>query len=301
MHPDRVSISHSQNFVSNPSLVAGLLNISSINEGDLVIEIGPGTGIITKDLIDRAGKVIAIERNESLYNKLNTKFTNTSKEKFQLVNDDFLQYKLPKIPYKVFANIPFNITSDIIKKLTSVDNPPSDTYLFVQKDAANRYIGKPNYKNTLVSMILKPWFETKIVHLFSKNDFAPVPNIDIVLLRIRKRDNPLLPLSEKQRFERFINYSFSVYKPTLKLGLRKVFSNLQFKLLAQEYQISLDSTPTDLTLEQWIGLFKFYLTLPQNTQKFVSIRSQDFKNNQKKVEKIHRTRRVKDWHIRKSS
>lgn len=82
---------------------------------------------------------------------------------------DFLQYELPEgKEYKVFANIPFNITAEIIHKITEKNRAPQDAYLVIQKEAAWKYIGYPYYKESLRSLLLKPYFEFRILHSFQK-------------------------------------------------------------------------------------------------------------------------------------
>ncbi len=85
----------------------------------------------------------------------------------------------------MFASIPFNITTAIVTRLTTASCPPDDTYLVVQREAANKFLGKP--RESLYAVLLKPWFELDIVHLFRRSDFVPTPHVDVVMLRLRKR------------------------------------------------------------------------------------------------------------------
>ena len=293
------SITYSQNFIKNTSIIKDLIELSSITKEDTVIEIGPGTGVITNKLSNYANKVIAIEKDTNLFNQLVNEFKSTNN--VDIIKGDFLNFEFSKYKnYKVFSNIPFNITSDIIKTLTDSLNPPQDIYLFVQKEAALRFIGskdnKDNNKETMVSLLLKPWWNLEIIYNFNKTDFGPTPQIDIVLLRIQLRDKPLININNKNLYRDFIAYSFTTFKPTLKLGLRKIFSNLQFKILSENLKFPLDAIPTDLNFNQWQELFLFSINLYRNS----IINGAYYKNLnlQKNIQKNFRTRVDNDWKIK---
>ncbi len=120
---ERRSILYSQNFLKSPSLVDQLLNKSDIRANDTVYEIGPGKGIITERLAQRCRQVIAIEKDSELMDTLRSRFTSTTN--IRIHSGDFLEYRLPNNSYKIFANIPFNITSAVVTHLTST--PPRQT------------------------------------------------------------------------------------------------------------------------------------------------------------------------------
>ncbi len=130
----RQSVLYSQNFLKDSSLVASLLDRSSINSDDVIYEIGPGKGIITKQLALRCKQVVAIEKDPRLSALLLQKFAD--RPNVIIHPGDFLHYHLPCQPYKVFANIPFNITASIVTKLTASEYPPEEAYLTMQKEAA---------------------------------------------------------------------------------------------------------------------------------------------------------------------
>jgi len=181
-------IKYSQNFLRSRELIKKLLNKSSICSNDLVLEIGPGKGIITEQLARGCIKVIGVEKDRKLCDGLFQKFRENNKVEIKC--EDFLKYRLPaEEKYKIFSNIPFNLTADIIGKITSADNPPEDAYLIVQEEAAQKFSGSLYGKERQYSLLLKPWFEVKIMHHFKRTDFYPVASVEIVLLRIKKREN----------------------------------------------------------------------------------------------------------------
>ena len=288
----RTSIKFSQNFTANGSLITDLIRQSSITGEDLVYEIGPGTGSITSELAKVCRQVIATEIDKNLYEKLKVKFTSLSN--VQIVFGDFNISQLPKQQYKVFSNIPFNITASIIKKLTDSDKPPVDTYLFVQEESADKFCG--NSKETQSSLLIKPWFDISVIYHFKKTDFRPVPNVEIVLLRMARRIQPLVTANNKQLYKDFVVYSFNQWKPTLKEGLKNIFSDIQFTRLSNNLKFSINSKPTDLTFDQWLGLFNFFVCGTDISKKvLINGAESKLKTQQSKLDKIHRTRIDKNW------
>src|SRR5215510_2298877 len=131
-----------QNFLRSSKLVRSLLDQSSIAPGDIVYEIGPGRGIITAELARTAHKVIAIEKDPVLARQLQARFQDV--ENVEIIAADFLQYRILGREYKIFANIPYNITAGIVRKILFTQPWPSEAYLVMQKEAAQKFSGIPN-------------------------------------------------------------------------------------------------------------------------------------------------------------
>jgi 23S rRNA (adenine-N6)-dimethyltransferase len=131
--------------------------MSSIGSGDVVYEIGPGRGIITAELAQVARKVIAVEKDPHLVGQLCQRFQNV--KNIEIIRNDFLRYHIPEGKYKVFASIPYNITADIVRKLLYMPPVPSEVYLIMQKEAAEKFSGCPN--ETQFSILAKPWFDIR--------------------------------------------------------------------------------------------------------------------------------------------
>lgn len=209
----RNRIKYSQNFLKDFNLVNKLISLAKLTKFDFIVEIGAGNGIITSALSSRVKSVTTYEIDTSFFNQLKNKF---EKSNVKLVNKDFLDSKLPVAPYKVFSNIPFNITADIIRKLLLSDNSPIDTFLILQKEAALKFIGKPfDDKNSLIAVLLYPWFESKIIYKFSHIDFHPKPNVEIILANFKKREVPLIEIKDKENYFDFVAYIFNQYKPKM--------------------------------------------------------------------------------------
>ena len=123
------------------SLAASLIAQAPVTRSDLVVEIGPGRGILTRELARRCREVVAVEFDGALSEALRTRFL--SDDRVMIVSSDFLRFRLPDVPYKVLGNIPFNRTAEIVRRLVQADSPPQDAWLVIQREAAERFAGSP--------------------------------------------------------------------------------------------------------------------------------------------------------------
>lgn len=278
----------SQNFLRRPEFVKGLMDRTDISKDDTVIEIGPGRGIITKELAKRAGKIIAVEIDPRFVADLRTSFCDSPN--IQIIQADFLKWNLPHEPYKVFSNIPFNMTADIVRKITEDRNPPLVAYLIIQDKAAFRFMGKPKAKDSQTSILLKPWFEVKIVANIDRREFSPVPKINVVLAEFRKREQPLIEPRSRQWLRDFVVYGYNQWQPSVLDAFKDVFSPKQRSILARETRIE-RAKPSDLTLELWLKLFEtFSVCVPSDKKEVIKGAEERLKRQQKSLRKWHRTR-----------
>jgi 23S rRNA (adenine-N6)-dimethyltransferase len=283
----RQSVLYAQNFLRDARLVATLLNKSTIRPDEQVYEIGPGKGLITEQLARRCKQVIAIEKDPRLAALLEQKFAHRSN--VVIHEGDFLQYPLPHRSYKVFANIPFNITSAIVTRLTRTDHPPEEAYLIMQKEAAEMFLGRPC--ESLRSILLKPWFESAIVHHFQRHDFLPAPRVDVVMLRLRKRGPPLIQNVDRQCFRDFVVHLFTTAQPTPGSVLKGLFSRAERACIQRKLDLDPAATPTSIPFEQWLALFE-YFKARNSAQAMQKIAGSErvLIQQQSKLQKIHRSR-----------
>ncbi|RJQ25314.1 23S ribosomal RNA methyltransferase Erm [Candidatus Parcubacteria bacterium] len=240
----------SQNFLYKRKLVKKLVLKSSIGKNDLVLEIGPGKGIITQKLINQAKQVIAVEIDGYWYKYLQNKFINV--KNINLYKADILDFQLPSSPYKVFANIPFSIEGKIIRKLIGSYNPPEDCYLVMMKELAYRLCAP--YKENMFSVMHKPWFDFSIYHHFERTDFVPVPSVDVVILRFKKQDNPLISRKERKDYQDLVRLGFNQGLPLMK-NLKNKFGLKKTSSAFNKIGIRKDIKPSYLSLSQWIKLY----------------------------------------------
>ncbi len=211
----RSAVGHTQNFLHSPHLVERIVGLADLQRDDLVIEIGPGKGIITDALIRRSDRVLAIEKDPNYVDLLLRRYANCPR--VTVFTADVLDFPMPTTTYKVFASIPYDITTAIVAKLTSGIAPPADAFLIVQREAAERFCG--HRSETLVSLGIKPWFETRIVHAFNRSDFRPAPAVDSVLMRLARRTDPVIPSGSADRYRDLVAAIFSAWKPSVDAAL----------------------------------------------------------------------------------
>lgn len=197
-------LSDSQNFITDRRLIQKIINLSNITKNDTIIEIGTGKGHLTETLCKKSGSVCSVELDRKLYERAGERLSQFSNLK--LICGDFLKYHLPtKGNYKIFANIPYFITTQIVKKLTEAVNPPTDIWLVMEKGAAKRFAGIG--RETVNSLSLKVNWEMKIMYHFRREDFHPMPSVDSVLLYFSRKAQPDLSRSECGVFRKFIEHS----------------------------------------------------------------------------------------------
>jgi len=241
--------------------------------------------MITEQLALLCKHVVAIEKDPRLSALLLQKFADMPN--VTIHEGDFLHYRLPHKPYKVFANIPFNITRAIVTRLTDAHHPPEDAYLAMQQEAADTFLGKPH--ESLYTVRLKPWFEVEIVHRFRRQDFVPKPRVDVVMLRLRKRGPPLVKSADRQCFRDFVVYGFTTWRQNLGHILEGIFTRQQLKYIRRELGVDLDATPTSLPFEQWLNLFKYFKNVG-NEQAMHAIAGSEkrLRQQQKRLQKVQR-------------
>jgi 23S rRNA (adenine-N6)-dimethyltransferase len=280
----------SQNFLTDSRLVVSLLDrFAPGGDGDhgVVYEIGPGEGIITRQLALRYRQVVAIEKDQQLATYLIETFSGWPNVTIRA--GDFLREPLPHSPYIVFANIPFNITAAIVTKLTAAETPPDVAYLVMQREAAAMFMGKPH--ESLRTILLKPWFETEIVYRFQRSDFAPAPRVDVVMLRLRKRGPPLVSNADRQFFRDFVVYVFTHWQPNRINPLTNLFTWRQCARAERILGFDLSARPTSLTLTQWLCLFERLKSAGnRDARQRLAGSERRLLRQQARLEKQHRTR-----------
>ncbi|HEX5991566.1 MAG TPA: rRNA adenine N(6)-methyltransferase family protein [Thermomicrobiales bacterium] len=277
---------YSQNFLRSPGLVDRLLDRSGIAAADLVIEVGPGHGVITERLAARCRQVLAVERDPVLVEKLGARFAHASN--VAIFAGDFLSFPLPLTAYKVFANIPFNITAAIVGKLTSGTSPPVDAYLAVQREAAERFLGIP--RQTLVAVLLQPWFEPTVVHRFRAADFVPRPGVEVVLLRLQQRPVPLVAPPDAVLFADFTAYVFTAWQPTVRLALARILPRHTVARTERIAGVSLDRPPSATPFAEWVSLVDTFRSVAGERVASVQGARDRLERQQADLQKVHRTR-----------
>jgi len=201
----------SQNFLTSRQVIRRIVNLAGLSGDDHVVEIGPGKGHITRALLARCGQVTAVELDPKLYGGLRVKFAGAAN--LRLVQGDFLAWQPPRGACKVFANIPFGRTTDIVRRLTQGPCPPEEAWLVIEKGAAKRFLGRP--RESLASLQLKPWFEGEVLYHFRREDFHPMPAADAVLLHLKRRTAADITPAQRGAWMRFTAARLPATRDTL--------------------------------------------------------------------------------------
>ena len=232
---------YSQHFIRSPKLIHELIGHSNIKKTDTVYDIGAGSGVISSVLAKRAKQVVAIEFEPQTAQKLRQnmqKFDNVT-----VIEADFLVTKLPTESYKIFANIPFHISSPVIRKLTETENIPESIYLIVQKQFARKIVFSDKHFTGQLGVMIGPIFTARIRKPLRKTDFWPHPNVDTVLLELIKRKEPLIEIKDMSKYRSFVEDCFSTPKKFKQSGYEKLGLPSSIK-------------PSELSLENWVELFQ---------------------------------------------
>ena len=250
-----------QNFLNSERVVSRISETTEATIKDTILEIGPGLGALTEKFLELPGKVVAIEKDDQLFDILNEKFKNEiKKQKLTLINNDIIDFDpktLKKIgvhDYIIAANIPYNITGLIIRKFLSEEFQPKKMILLIQSEVATRILARDN-KESLLSISVKVYGTPKLVTKVARGNFNPVPRVDSAVIKIENisRKNFTNDQFEKKFFE-IIHAGFAhkrkvLIKNILDAGLgnrallEKIFS---------ERKLTLTVRSEELTVDDWI-------------------------------------------------
>lgn len=231
---------YSQYFLRSPQLIKELVGHTSINKNDVVYDIGAGSGVVSSVLASRCRSVIAIEVEPRVITKLRENMQ--PYDNVTIYTGDFLDMPLPKTPYKIFSNIPFHLSSPIVRKIAQADNPPTAAYLIVQKQFANKLLPDSDRFTSQLGMMIGPEFAVRVRKPLRRTDFWPHPNVDTVLLEIIHREDPLIEAGKLPAYRKMIVDCFSDPK-------------LFAKMPRAAIGLPPDIKPSQMKLEQWIKLF----------------------------------------------
>lgn len=263
-----------QNFLINRGVVKKIIETAELKKTDTVLEIGPGLGALTKELARTFAKltqnknakprkkVIAVEKDKELTKILNHELGIMNIGNVEIIEGDILKLTTNDLRvttnYKVVANLPYYITSPVIRKFLEVETPPKLMMLMVQKEVAKRICSRPP-NMSILSVAVQFYAEPKIVKIVKKDSFWPKPNVDSAILKI----NPLINTKNKQintkQFFKVIKAGFSSPRKQLKNNLKKILNKKE--MFHVKRFIDLSRRAESLSIDEWI---KIYKTLAKN-------------------------------------
>lgn len=248
-----------QNFLKSQKIVEDIVLAGKVNKNDIIIEIGPGEGIMTKELLKNAKKIIAIEKDHRLIPILKEKFKNEiSSKKLEIIEADILEIDPMskslfdiKDGYKIVANIPYYITGQIIRKFLESDYQPDSMTLLVQKEVAERIVAKDG-KESLLSLSVKVFGEPKIIKKVPRGNFNPVPKVDSAILNIENISQG--KIKKINGFFDVIHAGFAHKRKQVLPNLSNVFIKEKVEKALVDLDINPKARAEDLPLEIWMKL-----------------------------------------------
>lgn len=252
-----------QNFLIDKNILQKIIEAADLNHppagGDIVLEVGPGIGTLTQELAKNAGKIIAVEKDPDMIKILSETLKNF--KNIEIINADILSYQLLATNYKVVANIPYYLTSPLIRNFLETENKPEFLVLMIQKEVAQRICSKPN-DMSLLAVSVQFYAEPKIISYVSKNCFWPAPKVDSAIIKITPTKKPNVP---PDLFFKIVKAGFSHPRKqlvnnltTLKLqnGVKLDKYNVTNWLLKNN--IKPNQRPETLSISDWINLTKTF-------------------------------------------
>lgn len=239
-----------QHWLEDRQTLQSICETAEIKPGDNVLEIGPGKGSLTLILLEDGAFVTAVELDEDLAAALEK---NAAKN-LKIIKQDILKFNLSDLPpeYKVVANIPYYLTSNLIKMLSESPNPPSSITLLVQKEVAERICAEPG-DMSLLSVSAQVYHDCRLGLIVPADKFIPPPKVDSQVVHMKRRSEPLVDPGEAKYFFRVVKAGFSNRRKTIenslagglilpKQSLRKILDNAGLRP---------NRRPQELSIQEW--------------------------------------------------
>ena len=245
-----------QNFLQDNNIIRKIVDTANIEDNSLIIEIGPGAGALTKELVKK-GKVLAYEIDTELKERLEEQFKEND---IEIIFDDFLNRNvkedIKKYNYNklyVVANLPYYITTPIITKIIEEKLDLEKMVIMVQKEVGERFSAKTNSKDySSISVFLNYYFNIKKEFIVSKNSFIPKPNVDSIVVEFNRKENNYNVKDEKLLFK-LIRDSFEFKRKTLRNNL-KGYNLDKIENVLEKHNLDLSVRAEQVPLELFIEI-----------------------------------------------
>lgn len=249
-----------QNFLTSIPARNAIVDGGNLTSQDTVLEIGPGKGFLTQGLLQKAGHVVALEKDRDLLPILEETFTQEIHDKkLTIVIGDVLSFNpsdhaLQQGKYKVIANIPYYITGAIISRFLSDVVQPSHMVLLMQKEVAERIVARDG-KESLLSLSVKAYGEPRVIHKVSAGSFFPKPKVDSAVLSISSISRAAFKNQyHEEIFFKLIHAGFAHKRKVMLPSLRKAFPQHDILALFKELSLNEKVRAEDVTLPLWLQL-----------------------------------------------
>ena len=244
-----------QHWLTDQASLQAMCEAAAITAGDMVLEIGPGLGTLTAELVKRATQVIAVEFDKDLAEALPDR---VRADNLQVVMQDILRFDFSELPvgYKLVANIPYYLTNNLMRILSETANPPATASLLVQKEVAERVTAKPG-DMSLLSVTTQWYWNVDVGREVPAQLFTPPPKVDSQILILKRRKTPLFDGVDTKQLFRIVKAGFAQRRKTLlnSLGAGLHLTKLETEEMLNKASITPTTRAQMLSLEQWHQLY----------------------------------------------
>ncbi len=243
-----------QHWLRDRTALAHIADCADLSGDDVVLEIGPGLGTLTSELLRRSKRVVAVEYDEELARKLPAQFPGKNLE---VICSDILKFDLSTLPpdYKVVANVPYYITSKIVQMLMTATNKPSIVVLLVQKEVAERLAAKPG-DMSILAVSAQIFADVTLGDIVPAKLFTPPPKVDSQVVVFKTRIAPFLTDINEEDFFKVVKAGFSAKRKKLRSSLSGglKISKAEVEELLQKAGINPDNRAEVLSIDDWSRL-----------------------------------------------
>lgn len=284
----QVNIKFTQNFLKDRSLVKKIVTIANIPRGSVVLEVGPGKGIITSALasaVESDGKVVAVELDTKLASALTEKFI--ERPQVEIISANILDFPLSKFKsnYSIFSNLPFAITSDLLDHLLDPAVAPSQAHLILQRESIIGINKIGMETETFKSLLLKPFYEVQLEHAFSKFDFAPKPSVETALFSFQRREHDLIEEAAYALYKDFLAF---VAKDRVGEGnWRRLFKKKALQNMLRDNGLVGGRGLKSQSVESLVAVFKQHVMPNEVAKKMVAGSLQTLRDEQVRLKKAN--------------
>jgi len=249
-----------QNFLVDQKVLDTIIKTANIKSTDNVLEVGPGLGFLTAELVERAEKVVAVELDKSLFFVLKQEFK--KQKNLELINDNALDLEFEKLEklfegkdYKIVANIPYQITSHFLKKFLTAQYHPKEMILMVQLEVASRICAKAG-QHSLLSLSAQFYSSPQIIEKIGAESFFPKPKVSSAIIKLSDIQKNLPKVDEKLFF-RMLKIGFSAKRKQLQNNLANGFheNKQDFQKILEKLGFSSQIRAQQMSLDDWIKLY----------------------------------------------
>ncbi|MCI5051459.1 MAG: 16S rRNA (adenine(1518)-N(6)/adenine(1519)-N(6))-dimethyltransferase RsmA [Candidatus Pacebacteria bacterium] len=252
-----------QNFLKSKKAISAMISAPEISRGDIVVEIGPGKGALTRPLLETGATVIAFELDQRMVGYLKEEFTEyIDNKKLILVHQDVLEVDIKEFtkgkPYKVVANIPYYITNLIVRNFLSNVYQPTAMCLLIQKEVAERIVSRDG-KESILSLSVKIFGDPKYIAKVARQYFSPSPKVDSAIILISDINRQYVPNSkDEEEFFEVIKAAFAQKRKQAIKNLSKLKPRSYWEEIFNSLDLEKKVRAEDITFQKWLQIVDKY-------------------------------------------